>query len=247
MADQANSATPPSRANAPMYADSDAKATELKTLVENGYNTIAEKYNTWSSPRPTTTRMAYIDKLLGLLLPSDQPSPSSKPKLLELGCGAGIPCAKKFVDAGLDYTGADISDGLLDLARKQVPGATFVHSDMMALDFAPGSLDAVVAFYSLFHLPAEEQGLMITKIHGWLKAGGYLLFNTGGRAETRQVDNWMGAPMFSTHLGYEGNRKMMQESGKGFKIIDDEEALEQVARLETFPKEPFHWIFAQKE
>src|SRR5690606_9029251 len=59
----------------------------------------------------------------------------------------------------------------------------FVEGDMMdrsVVDFAPDSLDGVVALYSIIHLPRDEQAEMLARIAGWLKPGGILLANFSG-------------------------------------------------------------------
>ena len=43
-------------------------------------------------------------------------------RVLDVGCGTGIPTARQLADAGHRVTGVDISDGMLALARRDVPG-----------------------------------------------------------------------------------------------------------------------------
>jgi hypothetical protein len=57
------------------------------------------------------------------------------------------------------------------------------------------------------------------------------------------LNDWMGAKMFSSGLGIEGNREMLKKDGKGLKFIDDEIAIEKVGGFD----EKFHWVFAVKE
>ncbi|KIJ55193.1 hypothetical protein M422DRAFT_774280 [Sphaerobolus stellatus SS14] len=211
-----------------------APETNVKTIVEQGYDAIAPAYLAWSAPRPTTTRMAYIDKLSGVLQPGAA--------VLELGCGAGVPGTQKLVSYGLKVTGVDISAAQVALGREHVPEATFIQGDMMALDFEAGQFDAIVAFYSVFHLPKEEHGSMLQRMAGWLRDGGILLFNLGTDEGEHLIDNWMGAKMFSSSLGVDGNRKMLAEFGKGL-IIEDEIHVEKVGRFD----EKFHWVWAVKE
>ncbi|KAJ7818339.1 S-adenosyl-L-methionine-dependent methyltransferase, partial [Mycena olivaceomarginata] len=146
-----------------------AKLENPKSHVEQGYDLVADKYLAWSGPRPTTTRMGYIADLVKKL--------PAGADILELGCGAGVPATQVLIahEKGFNVTGNDISAAQIALARVHVPKATLIQGDMLALDFAPASFDAVLGFYSIFHLPKEEQALMIEKIRGWLKPGGWLL------------------------------------------------------------------------
>ena len=45
----------------------------------------------------------------------------------------------------------------------------------MSTTFEPSSFDAVVALYSIFHIPRETQPALIRRFHRWLRPGGYLL------------------------------------------------------------------------
>jgi SAM-dependent methyltransferase len=206
-----------------------------KQIVENGYNAVAPAYLAWFSSRPTTTRIGYLDRILNLVTPGAS--------VLELGCGAGVPCTQAFVKHGLKVTGVDISAAQIALAREYVPQATLVHSDMVSLSFEPGSFDAVVGFYSIFHLPKEEQGVMVRKITGWLKEGGWLLCNLTVDVGDQMMEDWMGAKMFWSGFGVEGNREMLKTDGRGLRIVEDEVAVEKVGNME----EQFHWILAVKK
>uniref|UniRef100_A0A5K1K2F0 Cell surface hydrophobicity-associated protein n=1 Tax=Ganoderma boninense TaxID=34458 RepID=A0A5K1K2F0_9APHY len=217
---------------------------ELKSIVEAGYDAIAPKYLAWSGPRPTTTRAGYVAQLLDLLAPGSS--------VLELGCGAGVPTTQTIAahEKQLRVTGVDISAAQVALAREHVRApdpeegrVAFVHADMMKLEYASGSFDAVLAFYSIFHLPQEEQAPMVGRMVGWLKPGGYLLLNMRTEEGDFLREDWMGARMFSSGIGVEGNRKAFEEYGKGLKILVDEIATEKVGKFE----EKFHWVFAVKE
>lgn len=206
-----------------------------KAIVEDGYNIVAPTYFTWFSSRPTTTRMEHLDKLISLLAPGAS--------VLELGCGAGVPCTQAFIKHGLKVTGADISAAQIALAHEHVPQATLIHSDMMSLSFEPGSFDAVVGFYSVFHLPKDEQGPMVRKMTGWLKEGGWLLVNLTVDVGDQMMEDWMGAKMFWSGHGVEGNREMLKVDGEGLTIVEDEVVGEKVGKME----EKFHWILATKK
>ncbi|KAF7298536.1 hypothetical protein MIND_00800300 [Mycena indigotica] len=214
---------------------------EQKATNEKCYDAVANEYLAWTGPRPTPTRMGLIDDLL-----KDLPA---KAEILELGCGAGVPATQVLVshEKAFVVTGNDISAAQIALAKQHVPGAkAFIQGDMLTLDFPAGSLDAVLAFYSIFHLPKEEQGEMIEKIYGWLKPGGWFLANFHFDSGDVRRDEWIkpGATIFSSGLGVEGTRAVFkQEQLAGFKLIVDKVDTEVVGGFE----EKFHWIMAKKD
>ena len=57
--------------------------------------------------------------------------------LLDLGCGAGEPFAKAFLDRGWSVTGVDFSARMLELAARYVPRMTRVQGDMREVAFPP--------------------------------------------------------------------------------------------------------------
>ncbi|WP_037855085.1 class I SAM-dependent DNA methyltransferase [Streptomyces sp. NRRL S-340] len=81
-------------------------------------------------------------------------------RVLDLGCGTGVPTARRLAQAGLDVVGVDLSARMVALARAQVPGARFHQGDLA--DVRPhgpldlGRFEAVAAFFSLLMLPRAE-------------------------------------------------------------------------------------------
>jgi SAM-dependent methyltransferase len=116
---------------------------------------------------------------------------------------------------------------------------------MLTLDFAPESFDAVLGFYSIFHLPKEAQALMIEKIRGWLKPGGWLLCNFHFDEGDLTREGWFEpqVKMFSSGLGVEGTRNIFRKQVPGFRLVVDEVDVERVGKFE----ERFHWVMALKE
>ncbi|MGX1850087.1 class I SAM-dependent methyltransferase [Streptomyces sp. NBC_01456] len=97
-------------------------------------------------------------------------------RVLDLGCGTGLPTARQLVDAGCEVVGVDLSRGMIDLARKYVPDATFHRRDIA--DLTPGGpdglgrFDAVAAFFTLLMLPRAEIPPALHAIHDLLVPGG---------------------------------------------------------------------------
>ncbi|MCK5760998.1 MAG: class I SAM-dependent methyltransferase [Candidatus Delongbacteria bacterium] len=127
-----------------------------------------------------------------------------KGNLLDLGCGAGEPFAKWFIDKGWTVTGVDFSEKMIKLASKYVPEMKTIHSDMLKVKFEPSSFDAITATYSLFHIPNKEHVALFEKFYTWLCPKGRLLFTYAtkeytGSNEFDGYKNFMGQELYYSH------------------------------------------------
>ena len=93
--------------------------------------------------------------------------------VVDLGCGAGRDLAH-LAEAGLDARGYDLSSALAGIAGRRSNAAVFV-VDMRMLEFAPASLDGVIAISSLLHLARVELQDQLAKIATWLRPAGLFL------------------------------------------------------------------------
>lgn len=97
-------------------------------------------------------------------------------RVLDLGCGTGVPTARQLADAGLEVTGVDLSSRMIELARENVPGGEFHQLDLAELrpggPRTLGRFDGVVAFFSLLMLPRNEIPLALRTIARLLVPGG---------------------------------------------------------------------------
>lgn len=96
-------------------------------------------------------------------------------RVLDAGCGTGVPTARALVLGGHDVLGIDVSNTMLQAARRNVPGARFERRDMTDLELPEGSLDAVTAFFSLLMLSRAAIRATLQSFARFLKPGGYLL------------------------------------------------------------------------
>jgi SAM-dependent methyltransferase len=204
-----------------------------KRIVADGYDAMARRYLEWSDLRPSATRLHYLGVALELI-----PAGSD---VLELGCGAGIPMTRALAE-GRSVTGVDISPTQVAMARANVPAATFVQADMTTLTFEAASFDAVLAFYSLTHVPRDEQVDLIGRIHGWLRPGGLFLATMGADDEPGDVEaGWLGVDMFFSHFGAKANRRLVERAG--FTIDRAEIAVEPEDRHDA----RFLWVVARAD
>ena len=94
-----------------------------------------------------------------------------KKKIIDIGCGSGRD-ATLFVPAGYEYTGIDLSDGMLTVAKKLVPEATFLNMNMYSLNFPDRCFDGFWATTSLLHIPKKNIGIVLREIKRVIRAGG---------------------------------------------------------------------------
>jgi ubiquinone/menaquinone biosynthesis C-methylase UbiE len=94
--------------------------------------------------------------------------------VLDVGCGTGLPTAAQLVAAGCRVTGLDISPVMIEHARANVPGATFLQRDALTVDPGLGRFDAAVAFFSLLMLPRPQIAHTLACLREVIVPGGRL-------------------------------------------------------------------------
>lgn len=105
-----------------------------KKISEN-----AEDVWNWSTPAGqlrADRRADYLIKM-GNFLSSD--------KILEIGCGTGLFTEKVFNATHAGITAIDISEELLEQARKKMPDIEFKQEDAMNLNFPDNNFEGVLA------------------------------------------------------------------------------------------------------
>lgn len=205
-----------------------------KEIVAQGYDRIAARYTAWAETVRQEERARYTSFLFDNV-------PGGAP-VLELGCGAGVPTTQQLASC-FSVTGVDISAAQIAMAHRNVPTATFVLADMCQLNFPPGSFDAVAAFYSIIHVPRQEQTDLIQAIATWLRLGGWLVATLGVDAVEGDVDeNWLGwgVPMYWSHLGSKTALDLVENSGLQIISANRETAEEDGAPV------TFLWVVARK-
>ncbi|MFF4756745.1 class I SAM-dependent DNA methyltransferase [Streptomyces sp. NPDC002514] len=160
-------------------------------------------------------------------------------RVLDLGCGTGLPTARRLADAGFEVVGVDLSSTMVDLARANVPAARFHQLDMA--DLYPGGsrdlgrFDAVTAFFTLIMLPRAEIPLA-------LEAVGRLLVPEGLFALSMveaDVDDFA-IPFIGTTVrvsGYLRDELCEVVEGAGFEIVGESFTSYAPASADTKPEE----------
>ncbi|MGW2556594.1 class I SAM-dependent DNA methyltransferase [Streptomyces sp. NPDC001635] len=104
----------------------------------------------------------------------------------DVGCGTGR-ITGHLRKLGLDAFGIDLSPGMIDVARRDHPGVRFDLGSMTALTLADASLNGLVAWYSLIHIPDDEISSVLAHFRRVLRPGGPLLlsFHVGDKSHLK--------------------------------------------------------------
>ncbi len=185
------------------------KPESVKSIVEKGYDRIAESY---LEGRSIFDNTRYLRQFCKLLLPHST--------ILDVGCGSGKPVDVYLQRRGHAVIGIDISSKQIELARRSVPQAQYVVRDMAKLQEKEYRVDAIVSFYVLFHLPWETQKHLFKIFNTFLPEGGAMLVTLGRRNWEGVRDDYFGVPMYWSTKEPLENRAMIEDAG--FHIVCDE-------------------------
>lgn len=101
-------------------------------------------------------------------------------RVLDVGCRTGIvarECARRVGEEG-DVAGIDISEEMLEVARRAAPELDWHVGDAGELPFVDGSFDRVVSQFALMFFPEKETA--ITEMWRVLRPGGGLAVSVFG-------------------------------------------------------------------
>lgn len=205
---------------------------EARGVVRIGYDTLGDRYLEWTLGVDPVHRITYQDLALELLRPGSL--------VVELGCGPGIPTGR-LVAEEYRFVGVDLSASQLALARTNIPSGRLVCADMSQVEFRAGSVDAVLAFYSLIHVPREDHASVIGAVHRWLRPGGVFGVNLGSGDDPGSFERWIDdVPMYWSGFDAATNVELVRNAG--FEILRDEV----LTNFEDDEEVRFVWILAKK-
>jgi ubiquinone/menaquinone biosynthesis C-methylase UbiE len=205
---------------------------QARSLVRRSYDSLGETYSRWAAQNPDPGRAVHLD-LLRKAIPSGS-------RVLDLGCGDGSQVTSRLTDL-LNVTGVDISPIQVKQARRRVPSARFICADVTSLELPNESFDAVVAFYSLTHIPQADLPQLVNRIATWLAPGGTFIGSFGTSSDPGSVQrDWLGVPMFFSGFAPETNRELLTSAGLEIKSDRIETTVEFGQPLQ------FHWLLATK-
>jgi len=141
------------------------KALQIIRKIRADYNTISKEWDV-SRNTPSMRKLLFLRAL------------KKGQKILDVGCGNGL-LVPGVMNKGAVYTGSDISERLIAIARKKYDKeikekkANFVVADAVKLPFKKNSFDIAVSFSVLHHIPSEVLRVkFFREIKRVLKPGG---------------------------------------------------------------------------
>jgi len=163
---------------------------DVLDLNRRAWNNIAERYGDRSETPISDVFTVFTGRL------------PEKGRVLDLGCGTGLPHARYLVEEGFDVVGVDLSEDMVKVASRNVPGATFVRLSMNEITYV-GEFDGIVSSFSMLLLPPELFKETVSRIRSALVEGGllYLSLNEPSRMsddpDSEVFVNIMGQEMYS--------------------------------------------------
>ncbi len=183
-------------------------------LVQVAYDRIAETYASWGAGSGGA-KAAFTARVRTLVPPGG--------RILDLGCGTGAQVTGHLADHR-QVVGVDISPRSVAIARQQVPAASFIVADMATVAFREQAFDAVIAFFSLIHVPREEHADLLRAATSWLRPGGHLVATMGAGDGGEGTGDFLGTPMYWSNWDADTNLRLI--AAAGLEVISAEEHTE---------------------
>ncbi len=165
------------------------------------YDQIAEWYTAVRNPKVGVSDVAAFARML-----------PPRAKVLDLGCGDGIPISQLLAREGFYLLGLDSSPEMIARYRANFPGVSTQCERVEEAHFAADSFEGVVAWGVLFHLAEAEQKAVIRQASEWLKPGGRFLFTSGGTAGMSESE-MNGVTFRYVSLGANAYRHLIEQAG----------------------------------
>jgi len=145
-------------------------------------------------------------------------------RILDGGCGNGIPITRALVEAGHHVIGLDSSSGMLERFRENCPGTPAVQGSIQSCPFAGSCFDGAVIWGAIFHLPPEEQIRTIGSMGRVLKAHAPFLFTSGDEDGFSATESTMNGVAFRYYsFSVENYRRILEEQGFSLNDVHTDE------------------------
>jgi ubiquinone/menaquinone biosynthesis C-methylase UbiE len=142
-----------------------------------------------------------------------------KKPVWDIGCGPGH-TTKYLKNLGIEISGLDISDKILEQARINYPEIHFKKGNLLKLEFENDSIAGIVAFYTIVHFTEEQVRVAFGEIFRVFKPGGIFLFTYHIGEETIHVEKFLGKKVDIELMLFKTDFICRCLKKSGFKIIE---------------------------
>ena len=144
--------------------------------------------------------------------------------MVELGAGPGH-VAAYLAERDVDVSALDLSSAMVDEAKRLFPGLQAVVGDMLDLPYANGSLEGVIAFYSIIHFDDAQLAVAFNEMERVVRATGLvaLAFHVGDEVVRRE--QWWDMPVVldARFLPVKLVTRLLGEAGFDIVSVDERE------------------------
>ena len=159
--------------------------------TRTSYDTVAASYADLT--RDAVAEQPYLRAALTLF--ADLVDAAGGGPVADVGCGPGHFTAY-LRKLGADAFGIDLSPAMVGIARRDHPGVRFEVGSMTDLPLADNSVGALVAFWSLIHIPDDEIPTVLAQFRRVVRPGGPVLIGFHvGDVSRLLTEGYGGLPM----------------------------------------------------
>jgi len=181
--------------------------------IERVYDTVAKKYSeTFSGEHEKKPKDQEILRRFSREIWDKKP-------VWDFGCGPGQ-TSKYLKDLGIEISGLDLSEKLLEQARKNHPELNFKKGNILELEFDDDSIAGVVAFYAIVHFTEEQVETAFRQVFRVLQPGGLFLLTYHIGEDTIHIEEFLGKEISIDFMFFTGDFISNCLKKSGFKKIE---------------------------
>lgn len=132
-------------------------------------------------------------------------------KIVDIGCGSGLPIAAELIERGFSVTGVDGTPTMIALFRHNLPGVAAHLADMRELALNR-RFQGLLAWDSFFHLKPDDQRPMFPRFQAHAEPGAALMFSSG-TAEGEAIGDLHGDRLYHGSLDPDEYRHLLNVAG----------------------------------
>jgi ubiquinone/menaquinone biosynthesis C-methylase UbiE len=181
--------------------------------IENCYNAVAREYAEFFAGEHEKKPQDQ-EQLKRFALQMRDRSP-----IWEFGCGPGH-TAQYVTDLGIEISGLDLSEKILEQAQAAHPTISFRKGNMLDLDFSENSIAGVLSFYAIVHFTADQVLRAFQEIYRVLQPNGLYLFTYHIGEGTIHVEEFLGQHIDLNWMLFKSDFILSSLKQAGFESIE---------------------------